>query len=323
MKKLIALALSFLSLNAAAGPIGSVYETTVTTTNAVTTATSGAIPVHRAGTFSAQVVIDVNTPAAKTFDSGVAALLVVQDLTYLADLRGTAGNSITIAYTAGGTAGAEVVTVVGSAISVSIDTTAVTGSSATQVKAAVDASAAASALISVSITGTGATVQAAAPATHLATGTASEVDATANSVAIPTHGLITGLKGQLTTTGTLPAGVTTGTDYFIIVVDSGNVQFASSLLNAQAGTAIDLTNQGSDGAVNTFTPTSIAGGSIKLQKSNDGTTWADEGSATTITADATVWLEKVDPTSKYMRVYQTVTAGSFSSVDSIFVKGPF
>lgn len=298
------------------------YDKKVLTTNAVTTDTTQAFSLDGIKTFSVQALIDVNTPSAKTFDSGVAALLAVQDLTYTADLRGTAGNSITIEYTAGGTAGAEVVTVVGSAISVSIDVTAVTGSTATQVKAAVDASVAASALISVAITGVGATVQAAAAATPLATGVASEVNTTANSVAIPAHGYTTGLKGQLTTTGTLPAGVTTGTDYYIIVVDSGNVSFASSLALALAGTALDLTDQGSSAGVHTFTATAIAGSSIKLQKSNDKVTWTDEGSATNITADATVYLEKVDPTAKWMRVWYTLTAGSLSAENWVLTKSP-
>lgn len=93
----------------------------------------------------------VSTPAAKTFTSGTKATLVVQDLTYTADSVGTAGNSIsieyldsvkasvviqdltytadakgsggnaiTVAYTTGGSAGAEVVSVVGNAISVAI-----------------------------------------------------------------------------------------------------------------------------------------------------------------------------------------------------------
>ncbi len=68
------------------------------------------------------------------------ASLVVQDVTYTAwpfTFPGTTGNAITIAYTAGATAGAEVVTVVGSAISVQIATGV---STAQQVVAAINAS---------------------------------------------------------------------------------------------------------------------------------------------------------------------------------------
>lgn len=48
------------------------------------------------------------------------ATLTVQDITYTAVTAGTAGNSVSIAYTTGATAGSEVVSVVGSAISVQI-----------------------------------------------------------------------------------------------------------------------------------------------------------------------------------------------------------
>lgn len=266
--------------------------------------------------YSVQAVIDVDTPSAKTFDSGVAGSLVVQDLTYTADLRGVAGNSITIAYTGGGTAGAEVVTVVGTAISVQIQSAT---STATQVKTAVDASVAASALISVAVTGTGSNAQTTASVTPLAGGLASEVDVTLNTVTIPTHGYTVGLKGQLTTTGTLPAGLSLATDYFIIVVDADTVKFATSLVNAQAGTAVDITNQGASASVNTFTPTSIAGATIGLQQSNNynpvtaAGDWAALGSPTSITVDAVVALEKDRPTMNWIRVAFALTAGHISA----------
>lgn len=86
----------------------------------------------------------------------VEATLVVQDLTYTAETFGSAGNSITIAYTTGGTAGAEVVSVVGTAISVQIQTAV---STATQIRTAVLASAPATALVSVTVSGTGSNAQ--------------------------------------------------------------------------------------------------------------------------------------------------------------------
>lgn len=296
-----------------------INKQTQTTGDITTTATAAAISLDGCLTFSAAVSSTVSTPSAKTFDSGVAGSLVVQDLTYTADLRGTAGNSITIAYTGGGTAGAEVVTVNGNAISVQIESGA---STATEIKTAVDASVAASALISVAITGTGSNAQVTAAAAPLAGGVASEVDVTENSLTIPSHGLTLGLKGQLTSTGTLPTGYSTATDYFVIVVDSNTIKLATSLVNAQAGTAVDISSQGSSGAVNTFTPTALAGGSVKLQKSNDGTNWTDEGNATNITSTGLIWLEKVNPTSIYMRLYYTLTAGTLNISTLFVVKGP-
>lgn len=262
-----------------------------------------------------QVVHGAITATAKTFDSGVAALLIVQDLTYTADVRGTAGNSITIAYTAGGVAGSEVVTVVGSAISVSIATAS---STATQIKTAVDASVAASALISVAVSGTGSNAQVAASATPLATGVASEVDVTANTATIPTHGYVTGVVGQLTSTGTLPAGLSTSTDYYIIAVDADTVKFATTLVNALAGTPVDLTNQGSSAAVNTFTPLAVSG-SLQPQVTNVASPadadWINKGSAISISGGAattSVEYDRKEVAYNSFRVKYTHTAGQYA-----------
>lgn len=68
----------------------------------------------------------------------------------------------------------------------------------------------------------------------------------------------TGRKIQLTTTGTLPTGLSLATDYYIIVVDSTHISLATSLANAYAGTAINLTGAGSGtntgtGTLSTYT----------------------------------------------------------------------
>jgi hypothetical protein len=73
---------------------------------------------------------------------------------------GAAGNSITLAYTAGATAGAEVVSVTGNAISVQIETGV---STVTQVRTAINADAAAAALVTA--TGTSGNTVATAAAT--------------------------------------------------------------------------------------------------------------------------------------------------------------
>lgn len=161
-------------------------------------------------------------------------------------------------------------------------------------------------------------------------GTAVGVDTSAETVTITANLMTTGLKGQLTTTGTLPTGLSLSTDYYIIYVDANTVAFATSLANAQAGTKVNITDTGADNSVNTFTATSIAGASVILQKSNDSpnivasavANWSDEGSATNITADANVWLEKVNPTGNWMRLKYVITAGRYSSSATIVVKGP-
>lgn len=55
----------------------------------------------------------------------------------------------------------------------------------------------------------------------------------------------TGTKVRVSSTTTLPTGLSAGTDYFVIRNSSTLVKLASSFANAQAGTAIDITGQGS------------------------------------------------------------------------------
>lgn len=49
---------------------------------------------------------------------------------------------------------------------------------------------------------------------------------------------------QLTTSGTLPAGLATATNYYVIKVSDLTCKFATSYANAVAGTAIDITDAG-------------------------------------------------------------------------------
>lgn len=105
----------------------------------------------------------------------VKASKVLSGITYTAKAFGTSGNSITIALTAGGTAGAEVVTVVGSAISVQIESGV---STRTQVKAAIDGNVGAAALIAVSVS-SGATPATLVAATALTGGVATSFTSTA------------------------------------------------------------------------------------------------------------------------------------------------
>ncbi len=52
------------------------------------------------------------------------------------------------------------------------------------------------------------------------------------------HGLISGQKIQLTTTGALPTGLTASTTYWVTVTGANTFNLSSSLANAQAGTLI-------------------------------------------------------------------------------------
>lgn len=153
---------------------------------------------------------------------------------------------------------------------------------------------------------------------------------TANDTITKTgHDFTTGLKGQFTTSGGLPAGLAAVTDYFIIVVDANTYKVATSLVNALAGTAVDITTQGTGN--HTFTPTPIAGGAIKLQKSNVANVllpdyvyasadWEDVAASTAITADGTVFFEVEEPAYLAAIFHLTMTAGRISVQNNLIVK---
>lgn len=80
-----------------------------------------------------------------------------------------------------------------------------------------------------------------APRTTLAfTGTATTDNLTATN-----HGMFTGYGPIQATGGSLPTGMAENTNYWVIAVDANNFKIATSKANAIAGTAIDLTANGS------------------------------------------------------------------------------
>lgn len=60
---------------------------------------------------------------------------------------------------------------------------------------------------------------------------------------IPSN-ILTGTRVRLTTTTTLPAGLATATDYYVIRISDTTFKLATSYANAIAGTAIDITSTG-------------------------------------------------------------------------------
>jgi hypothetical protein len=67
---------------------------------------------------------------------------------------------------------------------------------------------------------------------------------TYTSTASNPSNLLTGTRVRLTTTTTLPGGLATATDYFVIRVSDGTCRLATTYANAIAGTAIDITSAG-------------------------------------------------------------------------------
>jgi hypothetical protein len=77
-----------------------------------------------------------------------------------------------------------------------------------------------------------------------------------NSVNIASHTFTTLDKVQLSSSGTLPGGLRLTTDYWVIAYDANNIQFASSVANAIAGTPVDITSA-AGGGTHTITPWSV------------------------------------------------------------------
>lgn len=74
-------------------------------------------------------------------------------------------------------------------------------------------------------------------------------------------------------------GLSTGTTYYVVVVDSNTIGLSSTSVVAQAGNYIDLTSSSTQTTADTYTlaPLTFSQGSAaaKWQVSNDGTNWAD------------------------------------------------
>lgn len=64
-----------------------------------------------------------------------------------------------------------------------------------------------------------------------------------STASIPSN-VLTGTRVRLTTTGTLPAGLATATDYYVIRASDTTFQLATSFANARSGTQINITDAG-------------------------------------------------------------------------------
>lgn len=86
---------------------------------------------------------------------------------------------------------------------------------------------------------------------------ASVVNVTANTIAIPGHRYKTGYPVLYTAADTAIGGLTTATLYYVIRVDADTIKLATTLVNAKAGTAIDITALGD-----------VAGDTLQIRPAN-------------------------------------------------------
>jgi len=138
---------------------------------------------------------------------------------------------------------------------------------------------------------------------------AGDVNIFTDQLTVTAHGYSTGVKGQFTTTGTLPGGISAATDYWIIKVDDDTFSIATSLANAEAGT-VELINSTGSGT-HTFTPTAFGGAVLKLQSSNDGSNFIDLPSCqVTLSASGCSLFNVVEPAYRHLRFAFIPDAGA-------------
>lgn len=148
-----------------------------------------------------------------------------------------------------------------------------------------------------------------------------DVDVVENTVTKAAHGLITGQTFTLTTSGVLPAGLALLTTYYAITVSSSVFKVASSLANALAGTAVDIT-AAAGGGTHTVAKAALASCSLKVQFSLDYDpnfpqtgTWYDLTSGSdNITATGTLQNSKADVYYPWARFVLTQTSGVLTSL---------
>lgn len=138
-----------------------------------------------------------------------------------------------------------------------------------------------------------------------------DVDIITDKITVIGHGYATGVKGQFTTTGTLPGGLGLAVDYWIIKVDDDNFKVATSLTNAEAGTAQLINSDGT--GTHTFTPAAFSGATLKLQSSNDGQNFIDLPTCmVTVASGGTSIFNVVEPAYRYLRFAFVPGDGSIS-----------
>lgn len=157
--------------------------------------------------------------------------------------------------------------------------------------------------------------------------TDTSVNVAADTITITANAYATGLAVTLTSTGTLPAGLSTSTTYYVISVDANTFKLATSRANALAGTAINITDQGTVAATNTVVVTALAG-TIVLQGSTGAVNqpqstwnWTDLNSAQSFSANTSFLFGLTLPQVKHLAINVVITTGQASITQSVLGKG--
>jgi len=109
--------------------------------------------------------------------------------------------------------------------------------------------------------------------------------------------------------GTLAGGLSGGVTYYAIPVSATAMKLATSLANAQAGTAINLSTDGT--GTQSIIPLGLTSASFQAQCSNDDSIWVNNGNAQNLTASTTTTiLQNINNNGcRYVRMYMNMTSG--------------
>jgi hypothetical protein len=154
-------------------------------------------------------------------------------------------------------------------------------------------------------------------------GVAGNVDLANDQVTVAAHGYLTGVKTALTTSVTLPTGLS-ATNYFMIAVDANTLAFATSQANALAGTKVNITGYGS--GTHTLTPAVALAGSVKIQKNSEPddqtAVWVDvPSSSQNFAAAGSLSFAMADIGFRSVRAVVTVTSGTVTVATRVNGKG--
>ena len=154
-------------------------------------------------------------------------------------------------------------------------------------------------------------------AANTVTGINSAINVTTNVVTKTAHGLVTGQSVAATTTGTLPDPLTT-TDYFVTRLTVDTFSLATTRGLALAGTAVNLTDQGSNGNTSTFTANANAG-SLLIEYCPDvdlptsESTWYTYATLNLASASNPTLTAVVDNAHMWVRTNLSQTAGTLAT----------
>jgi hypothetical protein len=151
------------------------------------------------------------------------------------------------------------------------------------------------------------------PTVHTSTNT---IDATA-------HGFLTGMKARVAiSAGSLPSPLSAGVDYFVIRVNDDSFKLATTRAFALAGTAIDITTEGTDSQTITVTAQANAGTvvveySIDLEE-RQGRRWRTYATTNLVTDTSPDVSKTADVEFHAVRPVLSVTAGILKNASVTF-----